>query len=87
MSFKDEDIRANRDFFAAKLRAEKQRHDVVTAIDKGTVDFVLLDTRQREAFGKGHIPTAWCVPWEELEQAIPHLPRDRELVTYCWSHD
>jgi rhodanese-related sulfurtransferase len=24
---------------------------------------------------------------DELEQLIPQLPKDREVVTYCWSHD
>jgi rhodanese-related sulfurtransferase len=88
MTFTTDDIRANREFFAHKLHAEKQRSDVLKAVE-GTspYDFVLLDTRGREAFAGGHIPGAWCMGLDELELAAPKLPKDREIVTYCWGHD
>jgi rhodanese-related sulfurtransferase len=87
MPFTPEEIRANRDYFAHKLRAEKQRNDVLHAVEDGKFDFVLLDTRGREPFAGGHIPGALCAPMDELSQLIPLLPKDREIVTYCWSHD
>jgi rhodanese-related sulfurtransferase len=87
MPFTPDDVRANRDYFAHKLHAEKQRNDVLKAVEGGTFDFVLLDTRGREAFSAAHIPGALCAPIQELEQLIPLLPRDKEIVTYCWSHD
>ncbi len=87
MAFTPEDIPANRDYFAAKLRAEKSRSGVLHAVEDRTMDFILLDTRGRKPFADGHIPGAWCVPQNELEQAIPQLPKDREIVTYCWGHD
>ena len=87
MAFTPDEIRANRDYFAHKLRAEKQRNDVLHAIEKGQFDFVLLDTRGREPFAGGHIPGARCAPMEELPQLIATLPKDREIVTYCWGHD
>lgn len=87
MAFTDAEIRANHDYFAHKLRAEKQRNDVLRAVEGGPFDFVLLDTRGRDAFSNGHIPGALCAPMNEIEQLIPRLPKDRELVTYCWSHD
>jgi rhodanese-related sulfurtransferase len=87
MSWSDADIRANRDYFKAKLNATKQRNDVLHAIEQGAFDFVLLDTRPRDAFRFGHIAGAWCAPFTDLEAIIPQLPKDRELVTYCWGHD
>jgi len=88
MAFDPEMIRANRDHFAAKLQAEKQRNDVLHAVQGDRpLEFVLLDTRGRESFAQGHIPGAWCVPIEELEAALAELPKDKEIVTYCWSHD
>ncbi len=88
MAFGADEIRANRDYFIHKLHAEKQRNDVLKAVE-GTLpfDFILLDTRGREAYAGGHIPGAWCVPQSELGQALPLLPKDKEIVTYCWSHD
>jgi hypothetical protein len=87
MAWSEADVRANRQFFEQKLRATKQRNDLVKAIEHGPFDFVLLDTRAREAFTFGHITGAWCAPLEELEAVIPVLPKDREIVTYCWGHD
>ena len=87
MAFTVDEIRANRDYFAHKLRAEKQRNDVLHAVEGGKFDFVLLDTRGREPFAGGHIPGAVCAPLDELDQLIRTLPKDREVVTYCWGHD
>ena len=81
------DIEANRKVFADKLHAIKQRNDIVHAIEAGAFDFILLDTRGREAFKGGHIKGAWCAPMDEFEQVMAQLPKDREIVTYCWGHD
>jgi len=88
MPFNADEIGANRDYFARKLKAEKQRSDVLKAVEASASDFLLLDTRGREAFANGHIPGAWCAsPGEDLDRAIALLPRDKEIVTYCWGHD
>jgi hypothetical protein len=87
MAFDPDDIRANREYFAEKLKAEKQRNDVLKAAEAAAFDFVLLDTRGNDAFASGHIPGAWSVPPSDVERIIPLLPTDRELVTYCWGHD
>lgn len=84
MSRLSRETRANRDYFAAKLRAERQIVDVIRKVKEGEGDFVLVDTRGREAYAAGHIPGALCVPLGELDRLLPQLPRDRELVTYCW---
>jgi rhodanese-related sulfurtransferase len=86
MPFSESDIRANREYFARKLQAEKQRNDVLHAAQDGNYDFVLLDTRDSDAFKNGHIPGAWS-PLAELNEIAKQLPRDREIVTYCWGHD
>jgi len=80
-------IQSNRDYFIQKLNAEKQRNDVLKAVEANSFDFVLVDTRGREAFASGHIRGAVCIPETELKEAISQLPRDKEIVTYCWSHD
>lgn len=87
MAFTEEQIRANRDYFSQKMHAEKSRNDVLKAAQSGSYDFTLLDTRGREPFAQGHIPGALCAPFEELAQLAASLPQDREVVTYCWSHD
>jgi 3-mercaptopyruvate sulfurtransferase SseA len=84
-AFTADDVDANRRFFEAKLRAERQLNDVVGKVKgKLDADFLLLDTRDREAYARGHIPGALCVPLAELDRLAERLPRDKELVTYCW---
>ena len=85
MAFTPEDIRANRDYFEAKLRAERQKADVARKVKEKRGDFILLDTRGRGAFAEGHIEGAWCLPLEDVDALAAQLPRDRELVTYCWA--
>ena len=87
MPFETKQIHSNRDYFIHKLNAEKQRNDVLKAVEANSFNFILVDTRGREAFASGHIRGAVCVPEKELNEAISQLPRDKEIVTYCWSHD
>jgi rhodanese-related sulfurtransferase len=87
MPWSDADIQANKKYFAEKLSAIQQRDDVVKAIEADSFDFILLDTRGREPFKAGHIKGAWCAPMDEFQQVVAKLPRDREIVTYCWGHD
>ncbi len=49
----------------------------------GREDVVFLDVRPREEYEAGHLPGAWHLPIEELEQRLEELPRDRLIVTYC----
>ncbi len=88
MAFSQDEVRANRDYFAAKLRAEKQKVEVVAKAKRepGAGDFLLLDVRQRDAFAQGHIPGALSAPLAEIPELAPKLPKDKELVTYCWNH-
>jgi len=87
MSFTEDQIRANRDHFVHKLQTERSRANVLHAVEDGKFDFVLLDTRGREAFAAGHIPGAVCAPMDELAKVAAVLPKDKEIVTYCWGHD
>jgi rhodanese-related sulfurtransferase len=81
------DVQANREYFRQKLNATKERNAVLKAIEQGPFEFVLLDTRPRDAFRFGHITGAWSAPFADLDEIVPRLPTDRELVTYCWGHD
>jgi rhodanese-related sulfurtransferase len=86
MAFSPDEIRANRDYFASKIRAEKQKADVIKKVKGKQESFLLLDTRTRDAFEKGHIEGAFCLPLDEIGVLAAGLPKDRELVTYCWNH-
>ncbi|ATY83884.1 ArsR family transcriptional regulator [Kyrpidia spormannii] len=46
-------------------------------------DVVVLDVRPRDEYEFDHIPGAWSVPLEELEQKMAELPKDKQIVAYC----
>jgi rhodanese-related sulfurtransferase len=55
-----------------ELRARLAREEVV-----------LIDVRPAEEYASGHIPGAKSIPFDELEQRLQELPKDREVVAYC----
>jgi len=71
-----------RDYFAARDALEPVSHEeLVTRAEHG--DVVILDVRPVPEFASGHIPGALSVPLDELDAALVHLPREREIVAYC----
>ena len=73
------------DYFQAKLEAELGPHNLKHRMDSGEKDFVVLDVRSREGFKEGHIPGAVNIPLQELEGRLKELPKDREVISYCWN--
>lgn len=88
VAFSPHEVDQNRDYFARKLKAEKQREDVLKAV-QGTApfDFLLLDARGTEAFANGHIPGAHCFTLADVAFSATRLPKSKEIVTYCWGRD
>lgn len=86
MTLDPEDMRLQKEYFRMKLASERQVVDVQRGLKDPAKrgDFVLLDTRDRASYEKGHIPGALSLPLEDLDRLSATLPRDRELVTYCW---
>lgn len=87
MAFTPDDVEANREYFAAKLRSEAEKQAVANWVKKepGAKEIVLLDTRSRDGFAKAHVDGAVSVPLDELKQLAGQLPRDKTLVVYCWN--
>ena len=46
-------------------------------------DHFLLDVRDPDEYGQGHVPGANNIPLPELRQRLVELPRDREIRLYC----
>ncbi|TFV62594.1 UNVERIFIED_ORG: rhodanese-like domain-containing protein [Bacillus sp. AZ43] len=52
----------------------------------GDPGFVLLDSRSREAWDRGHVPGAVHLPGREIvARAEAELDRSVPVVAYCWS--
>ena len=70
-------------FFKAKLAYETTPHGVNERLKDPSL--VILDVRDAESFKKEHIPGAKNVPLTELSKHLSTLPKDKTIVTYCWS--
>lgn len=46
-------------------------------------EVTLIDVRPEEEFHEGHLPGAISIPLERLEELLPDLPNDHEIVAYC----
>jgi hydroxyacylglutathione hydrolase len=44
-----------------------------------------VDVRERSEYEGGHVPGAQHIPYEQLEQRIGEVPRERTVVVYCAS--
>lgn len=47
-------------------------------------DAFILDVREPYEFRKGHVEQAVNIPLGRLRERIAELPRDREILTYCY---
>ncbi len=72
-------------YFEAKLAAEIGPHGLKEWLDQSKQDIVVLDVRDKESYEEEHIPTAINIPFEEFEERWKELPKDKEVVSYCWS--
>ena len=72
-------------FFRAKLDAEWGPHDLKKVLDANKSQVIVLDTRNAEAFAEEHIPGAVNIPTDQLASRLNELPKDKEIVPYCWS--
>jgi len=72
-------------YFQAKLAAEWGPHDLKRALEEQKDQIFLLDVRDRGGFQQGQIPGAKNIPLKELESRLKELPKDQEIVTYCWN--
>ena len=50
--------------------------------ERRPAEYVLLDVRQPEEYGAGHLPGARLIPLPELEGRLDELPRDQAILVY-----
>lgn len=72
-------------FYRAKMDAEWGPYDVQGALEKNPGQIIVLDTRDAESFATEHIRGAVNIPTDELPQRLAELPKNKEIVPYCWS--
>ncbi len=67
-----------------RLSLETDASDVMDHLQIGAAGVVVVDTRSRELYEAGHVPTAISLPLDAIDEATTaHLDRDTIYVTYC----
>jgi len=46
-------------------------------------DYVLIDTRTKEEYDAGHIPTAINIPYDHIDELTSYPFEDKPLIVYC----
>jgi len=82
-----DDVRGYAEPLAASddATATTQQLDARTAGRLAGEGVSIVDVRERSEYAAGHVPGARHIPYEQLEQRIGELPRERTLVVYCAS--
>lgn len=47
-------------------------------------DAFLVDLRDRQSYERAHIQGAVNIPYDELINRMEELPRDRQIILYCY---
>jgi rhodanese-related sulfurtransferase len=72
-------------FFQRKLGYETDCSDVYNDFKHDTDDFVLIDTRNPEAYERSHVPRAINIPTAQLTaKRLEAYPAETLFVVYCW---
>ena len=67
------------------MEAEWGPYDLQHALEERKDHLIVIDTRDAQAFAKEHIPGAVNIPTDELPRHLSELPKNKEVVPYCWS--
>ncbi|MCM3689126.1 rhodanese-like domain-containing protein [Kocuria rosea] len=54
--------------------------EALSLIDAGAL---IIDVRREQDRRRNHIPGAWHIPLDQLEQRAVELPEDQLLITFC----
>ena len=78
------------EFYAAELAASISPASLAKALDQGTDPGTLVDLRSKSSFEAGHFKGAINIPAEELSpeqlfSAFSALPKNKPIITYCYS--
>ncbi len=85
--FTSEDIRLSEKHFEEKLKITLGPVEMKELMEdpKQKNQFVLIDVRNPEGYQKEHVPGAINIPEAELEKRLGEIPKDKEIIVYCWT--
>lgn len=73
------------DFFKARLEANMSPMEYVRSVKENPHQYLLLDVRVGPPdIKKDKIEGAVEIPLDQLEERLAELPKDKEIIAYCW---
>lgn len=78
------------EFYAAETAVGVSPADYVADLEAGILDGTAVDLRSRGEYAAGHLVTAVNIPAVEMNkkqvlEAFSGLPKDKPVITYCYS--
>jgi len=86
-----------KEFYLTETAVYVSPHSLRVKMDKGINDYILVDLRSKEEYEKEHIIGAINIPaysdpntpdYENIERIVKEfsaLPKDKEIIVYCYS--
>ncbi len=78
------------EFYSTETAVSVSPSDYISDLNSGKVDGLLVDLRSTSEYDSGHLITAISVPAVEMNRtqlvhAFSKLPKDKPIITYCYS--
>ncbi len=86
-----------KDFYLTETNVHVSPHHLRKEMDKGDIDFILVDLRSQEEYEREHIIGAINIPAYEtpdksayndvdrIVNSFSNLPKDKDIIVYCYS--
>lgn len=79
-----------KEFYSTETVVSVSPSDFINDLEKGQVDGLLVDLRTSGEYNAGHLVTAINIPAgqmtvPELIAAYQNLPKDKPIISYCYS--
>ncbi|MAF36740.1 hypothetical protein CL622_06505 [archaeon] len=86
-----------KDFYYTETAIHVSPHHIRKAMDKGESDFILVDLRSQEEYEREHIIGAINIPaysdpehsaYDQVDRIVSEfaaLPKDKDVIVYCYS--
>lgn len=75
--------RRAREYLGDRTQIETIDHEILRGRLDRNDDLIILDVRPEAEFEAGHIPGAISAPPDRLDQVLPSLPEEGDVISYC----
>jgi len=66
---------------------EMSSYTLLQKMNNGDKDFIIVDSRNKDAYALGHIKGAISLPLADVPSKYNELPKNKTIIVYCWSEE